>query len=232
MVAKHRSDSDAVNGDHDYGVLHPKTTVLFQTLPATNRDKHFLVPGGRYLVTATPESLQLWDLGVAGYFSSISPRVLSRVTLKLESAVEPEGERELNNITDLVVQQVQGGQLRIAILAMDGDILLAHVFDITPADENPAFVQLALLQIHVAVQMPWDLLINENHLGMRLDDNYLILWDFIAGAYLLWDIYAFGEQRHGHLGPRVTVIDAADGSTPNLSQDHSLGSFELQAHAG
>ncbi|KAJ2928702.1 hypothetical protein H1R20_g8362, partial [Candolleomyces eurysporus] len=209
MVAKHKSDYDAVNGDHDYGVLHPKTTVLFQTLPATNRDKHFLVPGGRYLVTATPGSLQLWDLGVAGYLSSIGPRMLSRVNLKLESAVEPGAERELDNITDLVVQQVQVDQLRIAILAMDGDILLAQVFNVTPADENSAFVQLALLQIHAAIQTTWDLLINGNYLGVRLDDNYLMLWDFIGGAYLLWDIYAFGEQRHGHLGPRVRDITSS-----------------------
>lgn len=77
------------------------------------------------------------------------------------------------------------------------------MFDIAPADHNPAFVQRALLQIRTPVQMVWDLLINGNHLGMRLDDNHLILWDFIGGAYLLWDIQAFGEQRNGHLGPRV-----------------------------
>jgi hypothetical protein len=116
MVEKHNSDLDAVNGDHDRGVLQPRTTVLLHSLPTTSRDECFLVPGGRYLVTATSTSLQLWDLGATAHISSASPRALSRV--------ESDNGTELGVIIDLVVQQAHSDQLRIAILTMHGDILL------------------------------------------------------------------------------------------------------------
>ena len=70
---------------NDNGImLRPRTTRIINDLLATevNHDitDFFIVPGGRYMVSSSPESISVWDLG---YTSSSDCKLIASVELEV-----------------------------------------------------------------------------------------------------------------------------------------------------
>jgi hypothetical protein len=76
----------------------------------------FLIPGGRFILTADNISIALWDIGVVGCLFKSPPRRIARTEIS---------NKDVNNlkIYDVSVQQVKEDLLRVAISSIQSDLM-------------------------------------------------------------------------------------------------------------
>ena len=100
------------DGGNDSMLLRPcsKTPVIVDH----SQKMRFLIPGGRFIVTANDLSISMWDIGVVGSRVKPPPRLVARVEISNRDVHE-------FKICELAVQRIGEDSLRVAISSMQGD---------------------------------------------------------------------------------------------------------------
>ncbi|KAF6757437.1 hypothetical protein DFP72DRAFT_891147 [Ephemerocybe angulata] len=148
-------------------------------LRTTRQSKKFLVPGGRYLVVAHTESVDLWDLGPVGRAPLSPPVLVAREELAPSSATAFQ-------LEGLEVAPINEATLRI-VVALVGSKALFSVFDISLDGENPSFKPIDSLVVETQVDdtvFCTSLSIHGNRLHATLTRYAIsLIWDFKTGRW-------------------------------------------------
>ena len=83
----------------------------------------FLIPGGRFILTADNLSIALWDIGVVGCFVNSPPRCVARTEISNRDMVPFE-------LCNIAVQQVKEDSLRVAIFSIHNDLMYVYNIDL------------------------------------------------------------------------------------------------------
>ncbi|KAF5311723.1 hypothetical protein D9611_009453 [Ephemerocybe angulata] len=166
-------------------MLRPVNMREHYTLGANTGSKHFLVPGGRFLVTATFDSVTLWDLGAVGRTPLSPPLKIASATvgtraLKTELATEA---------LELTVVPVDGTTLRVAVALRGKSQTLFEVFDISPGRKGASLSSIGVLSAESRIETYprfRNLLIHGNILHASLTRfDISLVWDFSINRYIL-----------------------------------------------
>ncbi|KAF6757428.1 hypothetical protein DFP72DRAFT_891124 [Ephemerocybe angulata] len=198
----------------------------------------FLVPGGRFLLTARWKSLFLWDLGVVGRPSlSRYPTLIVRKTFQQEGLA----------LQELTVIPLNKTTLRIAVsLVGKEEMLKFKVYDISPGTQEAKLKRVGSLTVQTKSQegtnriICQDLLIHGNRLHASLTSPSIsFIWDFSADRYTLGprqmgnslsasppkvftgtSVIEFGRRRYtgvGHTILRLCTQQRSSKASPSIS---------------
>ncbi|KAF5338976.1 hypothetical protein D9611_008800 [Ephemerocybe angulata] len=144
----------------------------------------FLVPGGRFLLTARWKSLFLWDLGAVG-----RPSLSRYPTLIVHKSFRQEGFA----LQELTVIPLNKTTLRIAVsLVGKEEMLIFKVYDISPGTQEAKLKRVGSLTVQTKSQegtnriICQDLMIHGNRLHASLTSpSSSFIWDFSTDRYTL-----------------------------------------------
>ncbi|RXW20212.1 hypothetical protein EST38_g5629 [Candolleomyces aberdarensis] len=191
-------ENDVLRGGDQSELLRPTSRHLYGD--PMDWSGHFLVPGGRFLVSAMSSmTLSVWDLGVIGR-SAAHPRLVAEVELV---GGEDEGydENEFGvSISDICVQKISDDRLRIAVITSP-QILIAKVYEISPADEDADFKALGSFRLSaLGIEAIWGLLIDGDRLLIGVEEFHVMLWEYVTGRYIIWKIGNLGND------PEISIV--------------------------
>ncbi|KAF6750576.1 hypothetical protein DFP72DRAFT_910570 [Ephemerocybe angulata] len=105
-------------------------------------DQYFLVPGGRFLVTANLDLLALWDLGFVGQPPKEEPELICKIEYGSHFY-----------ISQLAICELDDDTLQVAVateLRRPGSAVTVRLYHVRPASESPAFEKAAETWLEVS----------------------------------------------------------------------------------
>ncbi|KAJ2913876.1 hypothetical protein MD484_g6529, partial [Candolleomyces efflorescens] len=201
-IQKHRSLTIASTPSEspESVVLEPRTRQLLDATCDTGNwttpSHQYLVPGGRFLVVGSRNSIEMWDLGVVGKLHPPTPRLVSSVGPILMKSLMPRVPDEKATPVEIDVVPVRGSSegLRVAVRALNkeyGDDRAAiRMYEIHPSSADPSFVERGNIILPRELQRD----LGRRHPQLKVTDAHLfmgtsaygILWDFINERYRFW----------------------------------------------
>ena len=113
MIQNYHAD-DSWSTDDLEPVATAKATAVWAPHLQLHEAMLHLVPGGRFLLTATPGTLKLWDLGPTGKALSTHPHIVSE--LEWESRTDGVYPPEVSDLTAYIVDE---RKLRVVLAIID-----------------------------------------------------------------------------------------------------------------
>ncbi|KAF8801581.1 hypothetical protein BYT27DRAFT_7341898 [Phlegmacium glaucopus] len=206
---------------HNSKVLHPRRTrviedplaLIMKTLQlhdfriSRRLNDLYLVPGGRYLVTISPNCVGVWDLR---YVSDGDMSDDEKPTMWAT---------EINNVIGFRVHPTPDG-LGIRILTYSYPIsytgfITLYIFEIYPQRGSPEFVKIAMRTLSWPQRMV-KYSLNGNTVVIYLGNGTIIVWDFIANTAASWSISNPIFMDEVIKITEATIITTHTFSTPSL----------------
>jgi hypothetical protein len=184
LLRRHAKSSVNARDSNDYNKFSPCVTrILPYRIPGISDPPPeisviYLVPGGRFLLTAdTAFAMSLWDLGYNAYASIDALPVASIV---LEHAV-----------TSFEVQPTGDGLgVRIFIVSIAPPVTWLKVMEIYPTSPSPSFSQIASCSLPHPLRS-YSLF---NDLAAYHHDDHIRVFNFISNTTVAWRVYTYGAD--------------------------------------
>lgn len=174
----------------DSPALRPMARSIVSLSEPQDHEELYLVPGGRFLITASRHAVDLWDLGYPDCSALKQPHHVAHVDIE---------EHRLNTPTpiQLEVKMNREDELRVCV-AMGGIIL--NVYDIRPSEPAASFHLVGSLTLNVAHLNPWHA---AKCTGVRVEGDIVFVeaWSYTRfEPFLLWNVrtgwYGFVPDNH------------------------------------
>ncbi|KAF7764038.1 hypothetical protein Agabi119p4_8575 [Agaricus bisporus var. burnettii] len=208
--------------------LDTYTTIDLKLSDQDYGRKLFVVPGGRYIIVMSLETLQLWDAGVRGDGGSEVATKLVATPLQLN--------KHCYTNDHLCVQHTRSGaSLRVAVSSSPAwrpdayarDSVLV-VYEIRPSEVDAKFEEIAMTEIDSLTHI---IQLVDDKLVALLDEKDVMVWDFVRDLRAEWSSRP-GQYFHDMF---VSVDDVmlTDGrgvtqiKLPKLNQGPTLASMEF-----
>ncbi|RDB28107.1 hypothetical protein Hypma_001489 [Hypsizygus marmoreus] len=133
----------------------------------------FLVPGGRFFITESPETIDIWDLGFSPE-EVIRPYPLASLEIMTDKSLL------MCNVTP------DGSELRMIVATMEEDTVLVEVsiYHVDPSSSNPAFLLVANLE---NLNVGLNCYSSSENLFAFCDESGIIVWNFVDDSISSWD---------------------------------------------